>query len=493
MECESSLSDTQLVRAADDVVLNVVKSSTSNASLPFADTPNRPVENMSTFEKEHYHPANVLPDRPCTAFFFPSQWIDTSVIFDALDREGFAPQCVRCLQRKPNNGVMLTFNNPLNCEKFLSLTTFNVGNGSYFVRSSFRPVTFVTVHDAPHELPDSAIIERLKSYGNVIACRRGMLPNYPGIFNGLRILQVQVTSPIPCFLRFGRLLLRFSYKGQPKTCRLCNSPDHLAQTCDRVVCFNCDQYGHVAKNCPDTVRCSVCKSALHLALHCPHSWSRRKLVAATSDPFSESALDAEVLSNDDHPSDHEYIPDHESTCNEDDDDNDDNDDNDDDDDNERMSDTPDVTPVDPNDNEDSAMLDAPDVPDATPDNLSVLDVSANAPDAAATSPDVAPPPSSSTSLSHVSPSASSSSCFLRPAEKPSYSQALTSPPVSSPELFSSSHSSVPATPPGRRPAPVSPATSPPASRQPTRPAKMTPRKRRCDTDVSDIPPKNAPT
>ena len=70
MECESSLSDTQLVRAADDAFSNVDKSSTSNASLPFADTPNRPVENMSTFEKEHYHPANVLPDRPCTAFFF---------------------------------------------------------------------------------------------------------------------------------------------------------------------------------------------------------------------------------------------------------------------------------------------------------------------------------------------------------------------------------------------------------------------------------------
>ena len=387
------------------------------------------------------------------------------MIFDALGREAFAPQCIRCLQRKPNNGVMLTFNHPSHCEKFLSLTTFNVGNGSYFVRSSFRPVTFVTVHDAPHELPDSAIFERLKPYGNVIACRRGMLPEYPGIFNGLRILQVQIVSPIPCFLRFGRLLLRFSYRGQPKTCRLCNSPDHLAQTCDSVVCFNCDQYGHVAKNCPNTVRCSVCKSALHLALHCPHSWSRRKLVTAASDPFSESAPDAEVLSNDDHPSDHEYIPsDHESTTNDDDDD--DNDDNVDDDHNEPMSDAPDVTPVDPNDNEDSAMLDASDAPDATPGNLNFPDVSANAPDAAAaanpddvpasiaTSPasGVAPPPSSSTSLSHVSPSVPSPPCFLRPAEKPSYSQALSSPPVSSPELFPPSHSSVPATPPGRRPA-----------------------------------------
>ena len=139
--------------------------------------------------------------------------------------------------------MVLTFNNAFHCEKVLSLTTFTVGNGSYFVHSSFCPVTFVTVHDAPHELPDSAIVEHLKAFGDVFACRRGTLPEFPGVFNGLCILQVQVVSPIPCFLHFGCLLLRLSYRGQPKTCRLCNSPDHLAQACDHAVCFNCDQYG----------------------------------------------------------------------------------------------------------------------------------------------------------------------------------------------------------------------------------------------------------
>ena len=224
-----------------------------------------------------------------------------------------------------------------------------------------------------------------------------------------------------------------------------------------------------------------------MALHCPH-----KVVSVAPDPISEPALDSEVLSNDDHPSDHEYIPsDQESIAS-------------DDDDNESMSDAPDATPVDPNDDDDNDMLDVSDAPDAAPDNLNVPDAtSVDAPDATAddvpasiatsSAPDVAPPPSPFTSLSRVSPSVCSSPCFLRPAEKLSYSQALSSPPVSSPELFSPSHPLVPTTPPGHRPALLSPAAFPPVSRQPTRPAKMAPRKRRSDTDVSGIAPKSAPT
>ena len=77
------MSDTQLVRAADSAVLNVNTSSTSNASLPFADTPDRLLENMSTFEKEHFHLANILPDRPCTAFFSPGLHRNVSAVSSA--------------------------------------------------------------------------------------------------------------------------------------------------------------------------------------------------------------------------------------------------------------------------------------------------------------------------------------------------------------------------------------------------------------------------
>ena len=116
---------------------------------------------------------------------------------------------------------------------------------------------------------------------------------------------VAVAACRPCRMRFGRFLLRFSYRGQPKTCRLCNSPDHLAQSCSRVVCFNCDQHGHVAKNCPDSVLCSICKSPEDFSAHCSHSWLRRKLASLESAQLHD---EQEVQSNDDHPSDSEYVP-----------------------------------------------------------------------------------------------------------------------------------------------------------------------------------------
>ena len=45
-------------------------------------------------------------------------------------------------------------------------------------------------------------------------------------------------------------LLRVFYEGQPKTCRRCNSPDHLAKDCKNTFCFNCDSIAHISKQCP---------------------------------------------------------------------------------------------------------------------------------------------------------------------------------------------------------------------------------------------------
>lgn len=39
---------------------------------------------------------------------------------------------------------------------------------------------------------------------------------------------------IPCFLRFGCFQVRVKYENQRKTCRKCNSPDHLAKECTSV-------------------------------------------------------------------------------------------------------------------------------------------------------------------------------------------------------------------------------------------------------------------
>ena len=250
----------------------------------------------SKFEKDNFHPYNTPRERPCSAFFhLPEQFTTVKDIFDGLLRDGIPASPVRCLQRLPNDGVLVTFSSEEVRNRFLRKSSLIIRKRISVVHPASRRLTFVNVYDAPYELPDSAIEERLKPYGRIYSHRRGKCQGYPDVFNGVRHLPMALEDDIPCFLRFGRFQVRVKYENQPKTCRKCNSPDHLAKECTAVVCFNCDGTGHLSRSCPDGMRCCICKSKEHVAVDCIHSWYRRPQTIdladdlATGDP--EDALD----------------------------------------------------------------------------------------------------------------------------------------------------------------------------------------------------------
>ena len=232
----------------------------------------------SDVERE-FHPHNIMPDRPCTAFFFAGSDITSKDIFDGLVHDGIPATSVRCLQRSPNGSVFITFANSENRDTFLQRSSFIARHRHHVTHTASQQLTFLTVYDAPHELPDSAIKERLKPYCRVFSARRGKLQGYSDVFNGRRHLRVDIYAPIPCYLRFGKHQLRFSYTGQPKTCRKCGAADHIARDCGNTVCFNCDQIGHVSRDCTAKLLCCICKADTHMAVDCQHSWYRRPRLA----------------------------------------------------------------------------------------------------------------------------------------------------------------------------------------------------------------------
>ena len=231
---------------------------------------------LSEFEYKHFHEHNVTPDRPCTAFFKSESFIPAKEIFEALKTEGFTSDHVRCLQRKPTGEIYITFKTQETRDAFLKTTKIaspRAPNKFFVPQDSERPLTYLTIYDAPYELPDEAIIHRLSPYCEVMWHRRGKHSGATSaVFNGLRHYRVCLENPIPSYLRFGKFQLRLQYEGQTPTCRRCNRLDHKAADCKNTVCFNCDGLGHEARDCIRPMYCCICKSGQHLARECKFSW-----------------------------------------------------------------------------------------------------------------------------------------------------------------------------------------------------------------------------
>lgn len=56
---------------------------------------------MTTLEEAHFHSYNLMPNRPCSANFKCDNFMSAAEIFEALKKEGFRTEHIRCLQRKP--------------------------------------------------------------------------------------------------------------------------------------------------------------------------------------------------------------------------------------------------------------------------------------------------------------------------------------------------------------------------------------------------------
>lgn len=170
--------------------------------------------------------------------------------------------------------MQITFSSEKFKEEFLSLNFLRMNGCSTVINDDDRLLRYLNIYDAPHELPDSAIVFRLQPFCHVVTKWRGKYANMPDVFNGMRHYRVRMIKPIPSYLRFGKFLIRLSHDGQQHTCRRCNEPGHFANECTNEYCFNCEEIGHMSKNCEEPLRCAICKSTSHLARFCRFSWYR---------------------------------------------------------------------------------------------------------------------------------------------------------------------------------------------------------------------------
>ena len=96
------------------------------------------------------------------------------------------------------------------------------------------------------------------------------VPGWENVYDGVCHFLVRIKSPIPSYMRFGKVLVHFRHDNQPRPCHT----GHLANACHTIICHNCEQTGHLSSACPDPVYCNIYKAEDHKAKDCPYSWPR---------------------------------------------------------------------------------------------------------------------------------------------------------------------------------------------------------------------------
>lgn len=174
---------------------------------------------------------------------------------------------VLCAQKVSKDANIVTFKTPEDRDLFSQ-------NSGYIARLPDAG-TFVWIYDAPCELPEDAIKERLSTYGQVQRVHRRTYSGYH-VETGVCTTRMIIDRPVPSFLRFGRRLVRVFHEGQVASCRRCNYPGHVAKECREKICFNCEEHGHKVPDCVHPLWCSICKLLGHWAHDCKYSWIRHR-------------------------------------------------------------------------------------------------------------------------------------------------------------------------------------------------------------------------
>ncbi|XP_058820890.1 uncharacterized protein LOC131683089 [Topomyia yanbarensis] len=146
--------------------------------------------------------------------------------------------------------VLISFNNINQAESFASRNnmqhTAECGNVKYSIPVYIENgAVEVRVHDLATRTPDGAIKKCLQKYGEVDSVTHETWRNFfPGIPNGVRVVRMRVTKPIPSYITVTALgsddvLIHqtslVTYPGQIPTCQFCTKKLHLGKPCVETV------------------------------------------------------------------------------------------------------------------------------------------------------------------------------------------------------------------------------------------------------------------
>ena len=189
-------------------------------------------------------------------------------IIDGFSEAHFDVSTISSIQhRNSSNSWVVSFMTRAARELALKTKVAVLGNDISFGSANVAKNVMVKIFEAPHEMPDTVIIGRLSHYGKVLSFKRERNGHY---HNGIRSARMKLCGPVPATIFIAGEMIKIWHPEQPKTCRRCGSPDHLAQTCKSARCWNCEESGHCATECKRKPLCGICLREDHPLAECPY-------------------------------------------------------------------------------------------------------------------------------------------------------------------------------------------------------------------------------
>ena len=148
--------------------------------------------NLTRLERDFFLPRNVLPDRPKSVSFRTNERLEFKDVLESIRGACVNDRDIECIQFKrlsdDARDLHITFSSTAVCALFSRPESLCVKEKSYYIQSWFRRITYVAVSDAPHELPDEPIVQRLQDR-TVVNTRRNKHQG-TDIPNGMRTYSV---------------------------------------------------------------------------------------------------------------------------------------------------------------------------------------------------------------------------------------------------------------------------------------------------------------
>lgn len=90
----------------------------------------------------------------------------------------------------------------------------------------------VRIHDLRPRINNQQLVQRMKEFGKISSIREETWKDFfPGVPNGVRVLRMRLTKPIPSYITVDTEMTLVTYRWQVATCKHCHRNVHYTQTC----------------------------------------------------------------------------------------------------------------------------------------------------------------------------------------------------------------------------------------------------------------------